>query len=280
MSRSLYTTLGFRRILEPINSSLKTNGFSPTLKKIVESCTRKFVINLPLKTKETLKKDPVLLICNHPAQADVLLLMAAVPSRSKTFLVAMHGLMSILPHANKHLIPVCITHRIDSESQHDWKFKLFKMIHYIPEYSKEEAHQKNVDSIARAAKKIDAGSLVAIFPAGGTLNNRDFLPGVGHLIKNLKNPKNTKLVMAHVEGTSAWDFFRVLPFVGKLLPKFKIDFSDVLEVKNYTDGCGREISQKLQQSYDSWASSFRRISKIKYAALYLRSILLFLLIKG
>jgi 1-acyl-sn-glycerol-3-phosphate acyltransferase len=280
MSRSLYTTFGIRRILRPINRSLKTHGFSPTLKKIVENCTRKFIINLPSQTQKTLKKDPVLLICNHPAQADVLLLMGAVPPRPKTFLVAMHGLMSILPHANKHLIPVCITHRIDSESQHDWKFKLFQKFHFVPEYSKEIAHQKNVDSIARAARKIDKGSLVAIFPAGGTLNNRDFLPGVGHLIKNLKYPRKTKLVMAHVEGTSAWDFFRVLPYIGKLLPKFKIDFSEVQEIKNYTDGCGREISQKLQQTYDSWAGSFKRISKIKYAALYLRSLLLFLLIKG
>lgn len=280
MPRTLYTTFGLRRILRPINLDLKNHGLSPTLKNIVEKTSRAFIINLPKDTQKILKNDRVLLICNHPAQADVLLLLAAIPNRPKTFLVIMHGILSVLPAINKYLIPVYITHRIDSDSQHDWKYNLLKKIHFIPEYSQEIAHQKNIKSIALAAQKIDEGALVSIFPAGGTKDAKKFLPGVGYLIKNLKFPQKTKLVMAHVSGTSAWDFLRIIPFVKSFLPKFRIDFSEPLKMNNFTEGTGREISQKLQQVYDSWSRPYQPLPKFKYAALYLRSFLLFLLFKG
>lgn len=280
MPRTLYTTFGLRRILRPINLDLKNRGLSPALKNVVEKTSKGFIINLPKDTQKTLKNDHVILICNHPAQADVLLLLAALPNRPKTFLVIMHGILSILPAINKHLIPVYITHRIDSDSQHDWKYNLFKKIHFIPEYSQEVAHQKNIKSIALAAQKIDENSLVAIFPAGGTKDARTFLPGIGYLIKNLKYPQKTKLIMAHVSGTSSWDFLRIIPFVKLFLPKFRIDFSESLDINNFNNGTGREISQKLQQVYDSWSRPYEPLPKFKYAALYLRSFLLFLLFKG
>jgi 1-acyl-sn-glycerol-3-phosphate acyltransferase len=280
MPRSLYSTFGVQKILRPINHSLKIHGLSPTLKNVVEKTSRGFTINLPKDTAKTLKNDRVLLICNHPAQVDVLLLLASIPPRRKTFLVVMHGLLSILPAINKHLIPVYISHRIDDDDQYDWKYNLFKKIHFVPEYSQEVAHQKNIKSIALAAQKIDEGSLVAVFPAGGSKNKHDFLPGVGHLIKNLKYPQNSKLVMAHVDGTSAWDFLRIIPFVKFFLPKFRADFSEPLEISNFTEGSGREISQKLQQVYDSWSRPYEPLPKFKYATLYLRSFLLFLLFKG
>jgi 1-acyl-sn-glycerol-3-phosphate acyltransferase len=276
----LYSTFGVQKILRPINHSLKIHGLSPTLKNIVEKTSRAFTINLPKNTQKTLKNDRVLLICNHPAQVDVLLLLASIPPRRKTFLVVMHGLLSILPAINKHLIPVYISHRIDNHDQQDWKFKLFQKVHFVPEYSKDTAHQKNIKSISLAAQKIDEGSLVAIFPAGGTKDARTFLPGVGYLIKNLKYPKKTKLVMAHVDGTSAWDFLRIIPFVKFFLPKFRVDFSETLNINNFTKGNGREISQKLQQVYDSWSRPYEPLPKFKYAALYLRSFFLFLLFKG
>lgn len=280
MPRSLYSTFGFRKILRPINQDLKHHNLSSILRAIVEKVSRNFTINTSKKTKKILEKNSVLLICNHPAQADVLLLMAAIPPRKKTYLIAMHGLWSILPAFNKYLIPVFISHRVEDHQHPDWKFKLLKKIHFIPEYSKKIAHQKNIKSIAIATSKIDEGSLVAIFPAGGSENGRDFLPGVGHIVKNLKYPNKTKIVMAHVSGTSSWDFFRIIPFIGKIMPKFKIEFSEPLSAKNFVEDDARLIALKLQAVYDRWSLPFYPLPKFQKAAYYLRSLLFFFLFRG
>jgi len=280
MPRSLYSTLGVRRILRPINKSLKNHGLSPTLKSIVVKLSRSFTINISQNTQKVLKNDRVLLICNHPAQADVLLLLAAVPKRPKIFLVIMHGVLSILPAINKHLIPVYISHRINNDSEPDWKVRLLNKIHFSPEYSKEVAHQKNIKSMTLATQKIDEGSLLAVFPAGGSKNGRDFLPGVGHVIKNLKYPDKTKIVMAHITGTSTFDFLRIIPFVSKFLPRFKIEFSEALNATNFSGNNGRQISQHLQSVYDQWSLPYEPLPKFQYAALYLRSLLFFLLFKS
>lgn len=280
MPQSLYSTFGVRKILRPINKSLKNHGISETLREIVKKTSSGFTINIPKNTQKILKNDRVLLICNHPAQADVLLLLSAIPRRPKVFIVVMHGLLSILPAINKHLIPVFVSHRLDDGSLKDWKFRLFNKIHFSPQYSNEIAHQKNIKSITLATQKIDEGSLLAIFPAGGTRNGRDFLPGVGHIIKNLKYPDKTKIIMAHVSGTSTADFLRILPFIGKILPKFKIEFSEALNASDFMGDDGRTIAKNLQNVYDRWSLPFYPLPKFQMAALYLRSLLFFLLFKA
>lgn len=280
MPRSLYTTFGLRKILRPINKNLKNHGPFLTLKNIINKISREFTVNIPKDTKKILKNDRVLLICNHPAQADVLLLLAAIPPRKKTYMIVMYGLLSILPAFNKYIIPVFITHRIDNESQRDWKFRLLQKMHFVPEYTRDISHQKNIKSIALATQKIDEGSLMAIFPAGGSKNGRDFLPGVGHIVKNLKYPESTRIVMAHVTGTSTFDFLRIIPFVSEILPKFKVDFSEPLNAADFVGSNGRLISEQLQNVYDRWALPYEPLPKFKYVALYLRSFLLFLLFRG
>ncbi len=280
MPKTLYNTFGIKKILRPINRDLKHHNLSLTLRTIVEKASSEFIVHIPKITKKSLKNDPVILICNHPAQADVLILIAAIPPRKKTYLIAMHGLWSILPAFNKYLIPVYIDHRVEEHQHPDWKLKLLKKFHFIPEYSKEIAHQKNIKSISLATSKIDEGSLVAIFPAGGSENGHDFLPGVGHIIKNLKNPGKTKIIMAHVSGTSGWDFFRLFPLIGKIMPKFKIEFSEPLSAESFTGDKARLISLKLQNVYDRWSLPFYPLPKFQKAAYYLRSLLFFLLFKS
>lgn len=280
MPRTLYSTFGVRRILRPINKNLRNNGISHTLKDIVNKVSTGFTINISKNTKKVLKNDRVILICNHPAQADVLLLMSAIPPRKKIFVITMHSLWSILPAFNKHIIPVYISHRFEKRDKQDWKVELLNKIHFSPEYCDTVAHQKNIKSINLATQKIDEGSLLCIFPAGGSLNGRDFLPGVGHIIKNLKYKEDTKIVMAHVSGTSTWDFLRIIPLVKYLLPKFKIEFSDAINASDFIGDNGRSIALNLQNVYDRWSLPFYPLPKFKIAALYLRSFLFFLLFKG
>jgi hypothetical protein len=99
------------------------------------------------------------------------------------------------------------------------------------------------------------------------------------MIKNLKYPEKTKMVMAHVRGTSGWDFLRILPLVGRILPKFIIDFSEPILASNFAGDNARFVAQNLQNTYYRWALVFEPLPKIQTVALYLRSILLFVIFK-
>ena len=244
------------------------------------SCSPNYPIKTPANTEKVLKNEKVLLICNHPSQAEVPILLASIPPRENVFLVAMHGLVSILPAINKYLIPVYISHRIDNKKQHDWKFKLFKKIHTVREYSKKTAHEKNIKSILSAAKKIDEGGLVSIFPTGGIKKCTEFLPGVGHIIKNLKSVEETHIVMAHVQNTSTWDYLRIIPLVRLLFPKFKIIFSEPLSAKEYFGENAKEIAKNLQHAYERWASSAVAKPNLKRAYLYVRTFIMYLFFKN
>lgn len=280
MPHSLFNTVGIRRILRPVNLNLKTKGVSPALKEVVIKCSSAFNIEMPEATKNIMEKNGVLVVCNHPAQADVLVLLAAIPHRKDTFLVAMHSLMSILPAINKHIIPVYIGHLLDVKVHNKFIYGLFKKMHFNKEYSQEVAHKKNIKSMVFAAKKIDEGALVGIFPTGGLKNSREFLPGVGHIIKNLKSPKKASIVMAYVSGTSSWDFFRVIPVLNKIFPKLRIKFSEPMQAEKFIAENGRQISHNLQKVYDRWSIPFEHLPKLKIAAIYLRSLLPFIFFRG
>lgn len=280
MSRSLFHTFGVRKILYPINQDIKTYGFSPVIRSIIQKCAPGFRIDMSKKTKKTLAKGRILLISNHPSQADVLLLLASAPSSQPFFLVAINSIKSILPAMNKNLIPVYISHRLNSRKKYDWKYHLLKKIHFTPEYSQKVAHQKNIQSIKKATTKIDQGSIVGIFPAGGAENGHDFSPGVGHIIKNLKYPQKTSIIMAYISGTSTWDFFRIIPFIRKFFPKFRIRFSPPVKASNFSSENGRQIAQQLQAYYYNWSFPFHPLPKLWAYASYLRSILLFLFLKN
>lgn len=255
MPRSLYSTFAFHHFLRPINQRLKLHGPSRTFNQIVRQLSRHFIVNLPPSTLQTLQHQPVLLVCNHPSQAEVLVLLAALPPRKNIFLIAMDGLASVLPAIKRYIIPVHISHRVGDHARFDWKFYLFSKLHSSVQYPAALAHQKNIASITKAATQINQGSLVAIFPAGGSENGRDFLPGVGHLIKNLHQPHQVSLVMAHVRGTSSWDFFRPLPLVKYFLPSITIDFSLPQPISRIRGATGRAIASHLQQVYDHWVST-------------------------
>lgn len=86
--------------------------------------------------------------------------------------------------------------------------------------------------------------------------------------------------MAHVSGTSIWDFFRIIPFLRKFFPKFKIQFAEPIKATNLSGVDGRQISTNLQTIYYHWSIPLKPLPKFQSAALYLRSILFFLFFKN
>jgi len=242
------------KILTKVNQEIIEKGVAKTFKNILEKTKTRVVIKgYDQKLKKIFKKERIIIISNHPAEIDVLLILSTWQKRKDKYLVANHGFLGLLPAIDKHIIPVFITHRIYEAKRDKWKLDLLRKLHFSEVFSKEESHQKNIESINLAAEKVNQGGLVTIFPMAGEENNK-FLPGIGHIIKNLKY-KNTKIVMAYIRGTSTWDYLRIIPLFNRLMPKISINFSRTMEIKSLKASEPKEIAKELETIYKNWLLS-------------------------
>jgi hypothetical protein len=131
---------------------------------------------------------------------------------------------------------------------------LIKKFHWTQDYEKDTAHKKNIKSIARAARRVDHGAVVVIFPAGGSTDGRWF-SGIGHLIKTLKNKNEVSIIKAKLEGSSGGDYFRLIPGISWLMPKIRVTFSAPREVSDIASEDARSITKKLEAEYIEWSDT-------------------------
>ncbi|KKR68134.1 MAG: hypothetical protein UU09_C0015G0001 [Microgenomates group bacterium GW2011_GWA2_40_6] len=240
------------------NQDVASRGYAAAMNSVLSRTNSQLVVKgLTPSLKKTLSHNRVLLISNHPNQAEVLAILAALPQRSDYYLVANHKFFSILPAIDHHLIPVYIDHQ-STEKHVSWKLRLFKKLHYHADLDKTIAHQKNIDSIALASQKLSAGALVQIFPVIKDAT-KEFSPGVGYLLKNSQSISKTQVVMIHVAGTSDLDYLRLLPFVGKFLPPFEITFSHAYSASDFIAETGQATANNLEITYRAWFSSVNHL---------------------
>jgi hypothetical protein len=254
MPGSLYYSFLGRRILRPINQKIVSSGYNAAFRLVLKKTNSQLITKgLNPSLKKTLQSNRVLLISNHPGQAEVLAILAALPQRSDYYLIASHSFFSILPAFDRHLIPVYVSHSFLGEHV-SWKLKFFNKFHHHPNLDQVMAHQRNIDSIALASQKLSKGALVQIFPV---INDTtyEFSPGVGFLLKNSQSILKTKVIMIHVAGSSDFDYLRLFPFLGKLLPPFKITFSPVYPASGFVAVTGRKTAKNLEITYRAWVDS-------------------------
>lgn len=245
-----------RRIFRKIDEDIAKLGLQTALKKVVDSCGGVETSGLNDKTIEVLKKGPVLLISNHPSQAEVLVIMSCLPKRDNVNLIASHSFLNVIGNFDKYIIPVYIDHRqARNKKTEEWKLAIFKMFHRPESFQQEESHRKNIESISLAAKKINGGELVVIFPISGE-NDGHFFPGVGYIAADIINPA-TKLVMAYVSGTSSKDYLRPFKIFNRFLPKIRVQFSDPKDIDLFRAETPRNSAQKIEETYYQWLETLK-----------------------
>ncbi|HEX9007950.1 MAG TPA: 1-acyl-sn-glycerol-3-phosphate acyltransferase, partial [Patescibacteria group bacterium] len=234
--------------IETVDNEIECLGYQKAMMQVLLKTGAKVNITKKDKITKILKEEAVLVVANHPAEADVPLLLSALDQRDDTYLIMNSGFVSFCPSFNKHIIPVHIAHNLIHNSKDNLKFRLLKKIHQSMTLTPEEAHRKNVESIKSAAEKIDNKALVAIFPGAGGEDGK-WKSGVGYLISQVKNKNNVKIVMAYIEGTSNKDYFRIIPGASKLLPTLRVRFSEPLEMDIFKDDEAKTAAQKLETEY-------------------------------
>ncbi|MEO6509188.1 MAG: hypothetical protein ABIO02_04495 [Patescibacteria group bacterium] len=221
-----------RNMLKRSGTKLKVTGMTDTLEKI-------------LKTK------PVVVVCNHPFEAEVIALIASLPSRDDAYLIVNDNFVGTCPHFDKFLIPVYLYHRRVALKNRSLYHMLFHILQRRKQYSYEASHEKNIESINTAAKNVKKGGLVVIFP-GVDNKSKHWFKGVGHLIKGLGANTDAYIVKAFVEGTSQKDVLRIIPYVSTFLPGYKATFAKPIKIKDFFVNDGKKITALIEEQYNSW----------------------------
>ena len=115
-------------------------------------------------------------------------------------------------------------------------------------------HARNIESIKIAARSVDKGELVILYPAPKVYGKGEkWRAGLGYLIKQIKRRKNSVyIVYAHTRGPSKLDYLRIYPKLSKFLPKVKMKFITYRKLSDLDlKLTPREIVRELEKDYKS-----------------------------
>ena len=245
-----------KNFLKKLDEHIKIHGLQKGMLNLIKwTKTPLTVEGLTPELKRVLKEEAAVVVANHPFQAEVFALLASLPPRKNAFLIATHEFYGIFPHLDQHLIPVYVKHHSPPTKKEQFFLKLLYFFHPSEILTADQAHQKNILSIDTASQKVRDGSLVIIFPE--VRRTEKWQAGVGYLLKNIKGNKKVYFVQAHIEGTTGKDYLRLIPFVKRFLPAFKIFFAKPLKINdivNKTDDA-KKTAAFLAERYYNWSNS-------------------------
>jgi hypothetical protein len=108
VTRSLYPIFllparRISRLIVELDREIPQKGFCPAVEKFLGN----FVSHVELNGVENIpKQGPLMVICNHPAAYDVVILAAAIQREDLKILASDIQIVQMLPHIAEHVIPV------------------------------------------------------------------------------------------------------------------------------------------------------------------------------
>lgn len=198
---------------------------------------------------------PVLVISNHLGVFDTLVLLSTI-HRPDYFFVALATYGIFGSEVKKRLLPI---YRVRRLNHYLYEYPLCLQISGSkpPALLRDQTRQQNRATISRAAKLIDQGNIVSIFPTGSvgkSLTGSNWKPGVGFLVKQLKHPV-VKVVFAEIEGTRQSDLVAFLrPILRRVLFRpqpITIRYSRSYPLDELIDRKmgAKEITRQLETAY-------------------------------
>lgn len=233
-------------------------GIHNAVAALVKKTKTKIIVHgLTKETVEILKSKPVILAANHPYDIELIPLIAALPKRDNIFVIAASDLMGMGQNTSSYLIPV-FNHKYFDKGAHKLSVIVAKLFHLGPRFSPLIEHKKNIENLADAVSKIKENGLVAIFPEGILKTGSPWFLGIGYLLSSLYKKSNGFYARAYIQGTSAFDIFRLIPIIGRYFPPLNVYFDLPRELsivlKNNDDP--RKITKNLQDEYNEWIDTF------------------------
>ncbi len=209
-------------------------------------------------TRQVLESGAGVVAVNHPFYIEPVVLMAAMPDRSDFYLIGNTLWRNLSEGFDRQLIPVYVRHHMFTNNDRFIR-SLVERLHYYPDLSPGQEDRLNLRSLKDAAGKVEQGGMVGIFPLAGRRgqdeNARDWFPGIGILMHQVKDRSSKYLVNAYISGPAANDWLRALPYVGKFMADYKVEFSEATPLSEVVLGDVRATTQQAQRGYEGWLRS-------------------------
>lgn len=257
---SIFTSLPLiGQFIKSIDKDLDHHTFQSAMRNVVKRTNSKFIVKGKDKEiEQILKNRPVVLVANHPYEAEVPAVVASLPDREEISLIANRRLLNLSSNLDKYLIPVYIDHHDIKKKRHKVMSYFLRAFHSKKRYTALKEHQLNIQSISIAAKKVEEGGLVIIFPNRKS-NSGDWFTGVGHMLTQIER-KDIYIMRAFIEGTSILDLLRLFPIVGNFLPTITLTFAPPLKLEEIWDNNPKKITAILENKFNNWAQTLNNTS--------------------
>lgn len=243
--------------IKQIDSDFEEFGLQRTMMNIIRRTkTRLKTYGKNQDLENILKNEPVVVVSNHPYEAETIGIVASLPPREDTSLIISAKSVGICPNLNKYLIPVHIEHHINNKSGMTFWDRILNIIYPMPSLSEEEEHRKNIESIKEASNRIKKGGMIIMFPGRRGVGGRWF-SGIGHLLKGASNKKKVYVVKIYFRGSSHLDYFRLVPGIRHFLPKAEIFFDKARAVNDIFEEHPKQIAAILEKEYNQWMESVK-----------------------
>lgn len=241
---NLITHLGIQKAAQEMfnfsHSQVKVEGLTPELKKI-------------------LKDESGLIISNHPYDIEPIAVVAKLPPRQNFSIIATHTICGLSKKFTEYIIPVFnVDQNLSSEKSNRLiKIPNFMKDGFCPKITDLAKTKHNLNSIKEAANRIKQNGLVFLAPEGSKGKEGKWFPGIGHLLKEIGSDTNAYFIQTFVRGTSDFDMARILPVVGRFMPKIEVFFGKPLLIKSLlTQNLSATlIAEKLESDYKNWVKS-------------------------
>jgi hypothetical protein len=211
------------------------------------------VHGLTEKTTKILESMPIVIVCNHPFDSEVILLLGSLPNRKDVTMVGSESQVKMGHQFAKYILKV-YTFRQEQEGKNP------KLSARVAKYtyrkssglSQEKMKQHNREIIKKAASKVNKGEMVVMFPQG-TSSKIEWRPGIGYLVSQLAFEKPTFICMAYIANSSNADFLRMIPGLNNILLRPAVTFSKPeLFSKEILPSEPKMIASYLEKKYLSW----------------------------
>jgi hypothetical protein len=242
--------------IKTINQDSKKLGFQQAVKNVLIKSQSKFIVTG--QTQEVLKvlKDkPCVLVSNHPTNASVLSLIATLQARNDIYLIINRRFIGYAPFLDTHLIPVYIDHHVRENNNNAIIRFITKPFISKETFTHDQEHKKNIESIQKASEIVTKGGLVILFPGFPETRDAGWFPGIGHLLKQIKR-KDIYIQMVYIQEAPYIEYLRVLPFVGKFLPKMIFHFEKPITLNAVFEDNPRKLTQQLEKIYKAFKAHF------------------------
>ena len=243
----------FSHYLKKFESFIAESGWPLGVKEFADYYHVPIEVSIEPETISIIKSKGIILIGNHPHEAEPLFLMATLPERDHIFWISNANMQGFSLVLDPLIIPVYTNSRKSGTSS-ILMVNLFKHFHTnFNHLSYDEEHHRNIDSISNAANKVLNGSLVVIYPDRKAGIGK-WMDGVGYLIRQ-STPSSARVVFSYIKNTTRVNYLRVFPLVNRLLPKIKVFYAKPISTTEFTNIPPKEITVLLKKEYDKWVET-------------------------